>query len=86
MEKICIQLEELLSDIVFCGISNVSSDIYVKLESISADMKDIGMETGSIMTEKLKNLIAGYRINENDGNEAAALISSLEFYLKNMGI
>ncbi len=84
MERICNQLEELLSDIVFCGISNISSEVYQRLLLISSNMKDIGMETGSIMVNRLNEMIAGYRRNENDGNEAAALISSLEFYLKNI--
>ncbi len=84
MEKICRQLEELLSDISFCGIMNISADMYGNIKYISANMKDIGMKAGSEMLDRFYDEISGFRIGENDGSKAVALIFSLEFYMQNV--
>lgn len=84
MEKICRQLEELLSDISFCGIMNISADMCENIKYISADMKDIGMKSGSEMLERFYDEVSEFRTGGNDGSNAVSLIFSLEFYLQNV--
>ncbi len=84
MEKISIQLEEMLSDISFTGFKNISADMYENLLNLSKRMSEAGFETGSKMLKQLCDEIKALKHNEKNGEKASELISSLECYLKNI--
>lgn len=83
MEKICNQLEELLSDMIFCGLKNISADMD-KLKNISDSMNDMDMETGRELLIKLYDEILAFKRGENDGKQAVSLICTLECYIQNI--
>ncbi len=84
MEKLCIKLEELLSDILFCGIKNISPDINEKIHILSKNFSEIGLETGSEMLNNLYNEIISVKQSEKSYENVVLLLCSLECYLKNI--
>lgn len=84
MEKIYNRLEELLSDILFCGLINISADMCEKMKYISADMKDMGLNGGAEILDAFYNEILNFRTGENDGQKAVSLLFRLEFYIQNI--
>lgn len=84
MEKLCIKLEEILSDISFCGLKNINADMHEGLSCILKNMSEAGFETGSKMLQELYNEITAFKHGETDGEKAVSLICSLECYIKNI--
>lgn len=84
MEKIYNRLEELLSDILFCGLTNISADMCEKIKYISADMRDMGLNGGAEILDAFYNEIQNFRTGENDSQKASSLLFSLEFYMQNI--
>lgn len=84
MERICNELELLLSDIIFCGFDNIYPEMYEKLIYISKYMEDIGMIGGKQLVDRLYNEISAFRRQETDGNSLPEIIGNLEFYIKNI--
>lgn len=81
MEKICRYAEEILSDMIFCGLENVSAEMIEKLEVLADNMNELGMVKGRDMAKSLCDELAGFRRKENDGENLRKIISKMEFYL-----
>ncbi|MGN0606172.1 MAG: hypothetical protein ACI4JM_06595 [Oscillospiraceae bacterium] len=81
MEKICRYAEEILSDMIFCGLENVSAEMIEKLEILADNMNELGMAKGRDIVKDICKELSEFRRKENDGENLRKLISKMEFYL-----
>lgn len=81
MEKICRYAEEILSDMIFCGLENVSAEMIEKLEILADNMNELGMAKGRDIVKDICKELSEFRRKENDGENLKKLISKMEFYL-----
>ena len=81
MEKICRYAEEILSDMIFCGLENVSAEMIEKLEILADNMNELGMVKGRDIAKDICKELSEFRRKENDGENLRKLISKMEFYL-----
>jgi hypothetical protein len=81
MEKLLLRAEEVLSDIVFGGFENQPASAMEKLEQIMVSFKELGMNEGYSIVEKLRDELSGFHRKETDGSHLCELACRLEFYL-----
>ncbi|AEF82019.1 hypothetical protein [Leadbettera azotonutricia] len=91
LEKLCHELETLLSDICFSGLKNVHPEILEKLTLFEGTAKELGMERGAALINQFAASLRNYRAGTSNAvdpgeksEQALKLLCALDFYNKNI--
>lgn len=82
IETIFRELELLLSDMVFGGLSHVQPVTIGKLENLKKELDDAGMIEGSRRIDRLINLLRDHQAGHAGMEDVADAFCALEFYEK----
>jgi hypothetical protein len=96
-ERLCGELDTLLSDICFSGLKNVHPEILEKLTLLEGTAKELGMERGAVLISQFAASLVNYRLAGNSpsaasrgtaasgkNEDALTLLCALDFYNKNL--
>ena len=82
IEKIHVELETCLKNIVSAGLGNLDPKNIEKLDAISAAATGLGMDQGKKLTDNLSAVLKLLKEGKSSEDSAGIRITALDFYLK----
>lgn len=79
MEKVIIELENIIADLCFCGIADVGVDIIKKFKYTKKLCHELEMPNGEFLCEKILEYISS-----NDFSSAAKYLCALSCYTQSL--
>ena len=82
IEKLCQELDSILSTINTSGIKNINSGIIDQIEKTSSAAEKLGMQAGKKLIDNLVTSLKSFKEGKSDENSVSVRITALEFYEK----
>jgi hypothetical protein len=84
LDRLCRELDTLLSDICFSGLKNVHPEILEKITLLEGTAKELGMERGAALLNQFAASLGNYRLTAGKNEQVLKLLCALDFYNKNI--
>jgi hypothetical protein len=89
LNRLCRELDTLLSDIIFSGLKNVHPEVLEKLTLLEGTAKELGMDRGAELIKQFAASLRNHRLAVpgtpgGKSGETVRLLCALDFYNKNI--